>query len=180
MAAAGARSLIDRVFDAIRWAAEAWALVGGFLLLAVVLVTAVSLAGNILLGQPVPGDFEIVEVGVAVAVFAFLPYCQLTDANVTADIFTAGANRFWQSVFVLFASAVALCFSAVLLWRMWFGLLDFRTYEEVTTIYQFPLWMAYVPILASLALLVLASLVTLVEAARGRPELSSELPRVSE
>ncbi|SMF77865.1 TRAP-type C4-dicarboxylate transport system, small permease component [Tistlia consotensis] len=180
MAAAGARSLLDRAFDAIRWVAEAWALVGGLLLVAVVLVNAVSLAGNILLSQPVPGDFEIVEVGVAVAIFAFLPYCQLTDANVTADIFTAGANRFWQSVFVLVASAIALGFSVILLWRMWFGLLDFRTYEEVTTIYQFPLWIAYLPILASLALLVLASLVTLVEAARGRPELSIAVPRGSE
>ncbi len=153
----------------IRKIVELWALAGGLLLLGVVLVNATSLAGNIFLHQPVPGDFEIVEVGVAVAVFAFLPYCQITGSNVTADIFTARAGPRLLSALGVLASIIALGFAGLLLWRMSYGLMDYRQYREFTTIYQFPIWVAFVPILISLFLLTLACLVTLVDAVRGKP-----------
>lgn len=148
---------------------ELWALLGGLLLLAIVLVNVASLAGNVAFRQPVPGDFEIVEVGVAVSVFMFLPYCQLTGANVTADIFTAWAGPRLLSALALFASLVALTVAVVLLWRMSHGLADYRQYREVTTIYQFPIWYAFIPILVSLFLLVVACLITLIDALRGEP-----------
>jgi TRAP-type C4-dicarboxylate transport system permease small subunit len=108
----------------------------------------------------------MVEVLVAVAAFAFLPYCQLTDANVTADIFTARAGRRTIAVFGLIASLVALGFALLLLWRMYAGLLDYRQYVETTAILRFPIWMAYIPALISLALLTVACLITLKDAAR--------------
>ena len=154
---------------AIRKITELWALAGGILLLAVVLVNAVSLCGRIFLNQPVPGDFEVVEIGVAVAVFAFLPYCQITGANVTADIFTSGAGPRTLSALSVLASVIAFAFSVLLLRQMWLGLLDFRTYREVTTVYEFPVWIAFVPILISLFLLTLACLLTLIDALRGKP-----------
>ena len=151
---------------AIRRIIELWALLGGLVLLAVVLVNVASLAGNIAFRQPVPGDFEIVEVGVAVSVFMFLPYCQLTGANVTADIFTSWAGPKLLAVLALIASVVALVVAILLLWRMSNGLIDYRQYREVTTIYQFPIWYAFIPILISLFLLVLACFITLFDAMR--------------
>jgi TRAP-type C4-dicarboxylate transport system permease small subunit len=150
---------------------EGWALLGGVLLMAIVLVTAYSMAAGAFLGQPVPGDFEIVEVGVAIAAFSFLPYCQLTGANVTADIFTANASRRWVGRFSVLASLIALAFSVIVLWRMGEGMADYRNYGQVTTITQFPIWLAFIPILASLALLAFACVLTLrrsVGEARGR------------
>ncbi|WP_157014408.1 TRAP transporter small permease [Mesorhizobium xinjiangense] len=146
---------------------EYWALAGGALLLGVVAVNALSLAGLILAGRPFPGDFEIVEVGVAVAIFAFLPYCQLTGANVTADIFTAGAGPRLLTVLSALASAVAMAFAVFLLVQMYEGFLDFRLYEETTAIYQFPIWVAYLPILVSIALLIVATVITFIEAFRS-------------
>lgn len=150
---------------------EGWALMGGVLLLAIVLVTAWSMVAGFVVGQPVPGDFEIVEIGVAVAAFSFLPYCQLTGANVSADIFTARAGPRLVGLFAALASLIALAFSLILIWRMWAGMNDYRDYGNVTTITQFPLWLAFIPILASLALLAGASMITLaraVSAMRGR------------
>ena len=46
-------------------------------LIALILLTVVSVVGRALFSAPIPGDFELVEIGMAVAVFAFLPYCQL-------------------------------------------------------------------------------------------------------
>lgn len=155
--------------QAVRKIIEYWALAGGLLLFAVVLVNATSLAGNIALNQPVPGDFEIVEVGVAVAVFAFLPYCQITGANVTADIFTVWAGPRLLAALQVLASVIALGFAILLLWRMSYGLADYREYREVTTIYQFPIWLAFIPILLSLFLLTLGCLVTLYESLNNQP-----------
>ena len=143
-----------------------WAIAGGLLLLAVVLVNVLSVVGRIF-GQPFPGDFELTEMGVAVAAFAFLPFCQLTDANVTADIFTARASHRWVSGFRLAAAIVALGFALLLAWRMYYGMGDQRTYGYTTAILQVPIWWAFVPILFSLVLLAVASLITLVETGRA-------------
>ena len=87
-----------------------WALLGGIVLLLVVLMHTWSVIGN-QFGMPFPGDFEMTEIGIAVAAFSFLPYCQLTGSNVTADIFTSRTSSRWIAVFGLAASIVALGFS---------------------------------------------------------------------
>lgn len=143
-----------------------WALMGGLMLLAVVLVNVTSVIGGVL-WQPFPGDFELTEMGVAVAAFAFLPYCQLTGANVTADIFTTNASQRWLAVFRLAASIVAVLFAAILLWRMQSGMMDQKNYNYTTAILQVPIWWAYVPVLISLALLAVAAVMTLLSAAQS-------------
>lgn len=146
---------------------EAWALLGGLLLLAIALMTSWSAAAGWLFGKPLPGDVELVEMLTAVSVFMFLPYCQLSGANVTADIFTAKAGPRTVARLELLAAAVALAFSALLLWRMFEGLLDYRQYVETTTILRIPIWAAYVPALASLALLAAAAALSVRQALRG-------------
>jgi TRAP-type C4-dicarboxylate transport system permease small subunit len=142
-----------------------WALLGGVVLLLVVLMHTWSVVGT-QFGMPFPGDFEMTEVGICIAVFSFLPYCQLTNANVTADIFTSRASPRWIAIFSLAASIIALGFSLFLMWRMYAGMLDQKEYDYTTAILQFPHWIAFIPILISLALLSVASLVTLHTSAR--------------
>jgi TRAP-type C4-dicarboxylate transport system permease small subunit len=149
---------------------ETWALAGGCVLLALVLMNVESVVASAVWGAPFSGDFEMTQVGVAVAAFAFLPYCQLTGANVTADIFTSGVSKRSEAIFALVASLLALGFALLLAWRMWDGMLDQRDYDYTTTILQFPHWLAFIPILISLALLAIAALVTLGDAARDIKE----------
>lgn len=144
----------------------AWAILGGFVLLAVVLVNVASVAGAAVFNKALPGDFELTEMGVAIAAFSFLPYCQIAGLNVTADIFTARASRFWLSLFALLAALVALVFGALLLWRMYLGMVDQRLYDTATAILQIPLWWGYAACLLSLALLVLAAFASAVESGR--------------
>lgn len=168
MDAAADKAPVSRPIAVIEKVIEIWALAGGILLCGIVLLTAYSLFMDIAFGAPFAGDFEIVEMGVAVAVFTFLPYCQLTDANVSADIFTANASRRTIAFLMFIAAVVAFLFALLLLWRMYFGMLDSRTYGEMTTVNGIPTWIAYVPILVSLALLALASIVTMIRTAKGR------------
>lgn len=139
-------------------------MLGGVLLLIIALMNTWSVISLAVLGFPVPGDFELVQMGVAVVAFSFLPYCQLNGANVTADIFTAGASKVTVAAFTLLAAVVAAFFSVILLWKMWGGMISYLRYKELTTILNIPVWIAYPPILVSLALLVLAAAVTLYEA----------------
>ncbi len=150
------------ILGAAVWAIHTWALLGGFLLLAVVLMNVASVIGGVV-WKPFPGDFELTEIGVAIAAFSFLPYCQLTDANVTADIFTARASEALIAKFKMLAALVALTFSLLLLWRMYEGMLSQKEYGYMTAILQFPIWLGFVPILISLALLAVAAVITLFE-----------------
>ncbi len=141
----------------------AWAILGGVVLLAVVAINVVSVVGFQAFGTAVAGDFELTEVGVAIAAFSFLPYCQIAGLNVTADIFTARASNFWLSLFSLMGAIVALIFGAIMLWRMYYGMLDKQTYQETTTILSIPVWYGYLCALPSLALLVVAAFASMIE-----------------
>lgn len=146
-----------------RRAIEWWALGGGVVLLAIALMTTWSAFSGWVFGRPLPGDFELTEIFVAVAVFAFLPYCQQVDANVTADLFTARAGPRALAAFRLFGALLALAVALLLAWRTWAGLLDYRKYVETTAILKIPIWWAYIPALASLVLLVVACLIVLLD-----------------
>ena len=143
-----------------------WALIGGVFLVGVVLVNIWSILAGALVNRPFPGDFELTEMGTAIAAFCFLPYCQLVGANVSADIFTMRAGPRAVAMMSVFAGLVALLFAGILLWRMSAGLQDYREYEEFTGILEIPIWWAFVPVLISLVLLLLASIITFSEAFR--------------
>lgn len=151
----------------LRRAVEWWALLGGFVLLGVVFMTSWSATSGVLLARPLPGDVELTEMLTAVAVFMFLPYCQLSGANVTADIFTARAGPRTVAFLSLLSAVVALAFAVLLMERMYEGMADYREYVETTTILHIPIWYAYVPALASIALLIAASLGSLRQASAG-------------
>jgi TRAP-type C4-dicarboxylate transport system permease small subunit len=158
-AAPGPAGLVARVI-------ETWALLGGVLLLGIALMTSWSAFSGTVFDKPMQGDVEMVEMWTAVSVFMFLPYCQLTGANVTADIFTSGAGPRTVALLSLLSAVIALAFSVLLLWRMYLGLLDYRKYVETTTILHVPIWYAYIPALISLVLLTLAALITVRDALR--------------
>lgn len=139
-----------------------WALGGGLLLFLVVFLNTFSVVGGIV-GNPIPGDFELTEMGVAIAVFAFLPYCQLTNANVTADIFTSRASPKWIALFGLISALVALAFSLLLFWCMSHGMVDRYNYQYTSAILLIPMWIPYIPVLFSWILLFLAAIISVKE-----------------
>lgn len=136
---------------------------GGSLLVVIVLLTAYSAASGFLLNKPIAGDFEIVQFGIAIAAFSFLPLCQITRANVVVDSFTLWTSPRAQMMMNLLGSLIALVFAAVLLWRMSIGLVDYYHHEEYTAIIGIPLWWAFPPMLFSLLLLFVGALITTAE-----------------
>lgn len=143
-----------------------WAILGGVMVLVVVAINVLTVVGGIV-GRPFPGDYELTTMGIAVAAFAFLPYCQLTGANVTADIFTSRASARWIAIFALIASVVAFLFAILLIRQVYLGMLSQREYNYVTAILQVPNWWAYLMAMPSLVLLIVASFISLLESFAG-------------
>lgn len=148
-------------------ASRIWALLGGVVLLAVMLMTVSSVAMRATLGFPILGDFELVEMGTAVAVFAFLPYCQQARGNVVVDVFTQKAPARMNAALSATGSLLLALFAVLLLWRMAWGAWDFYRYGEETTNLGIPRWWAFPPILVSLALWALVSALTFIRDAAG-------------
>lgn len=151
------------------------AIIGGLFLVAITVMTVVSIVGRSLIFAglgPVPGDFELVEAGTGFAVFAFLPWCQLNRGHASVDLFTnylpPAANRvldlLWEIVlgFVTFLIA----------WRLWIGMLEKRDYGEITFILQIPIWwgMALCAVATVVGVLVAAYMIVIraMEVAQGR------------
>ena len=155
---------------AATWLARLMALMGGAALLALVILTVISVSGRslIFLGLgPVPGDFELVEAGTAFAVFAFLPWCQITRGHAAVEIF---ANRLGTSVnaaIEFLSDLVYLVLWTWLMWRLWLGLSDKMAYGETTFIIQFPIWWAYAAAFAAGCIGVLVAVFCTLRSARG-------------
>lgn len=138
-----------------------WALAGGLLIAGLAVMTALSAVSNILMSRPFSADYELMKHFVAIAIFAFLPYCQLSGANVTVDIFTERMGARVKSAMSAFSSIFAIAFSLLLLVQMTRGMQSYIRYPEVTPVLGLPLWTAFPPILLSLVLLLIAALLTL-------------------
>ena len=72
----------------------------------------------------------------------------------------------WIVLSPLIGSIIAFLFSLLLLWRMYAGMIDQKNYEYESAVLQIPIWIGWIPILFSLALLAVASMVTIVQHGR--------------
>lgn len=119
---------------------------GGFVLTLLAVISVVSIAGRALsftgLG-PVPGDFELVEAGTALAVFCFLPWCHLkrghADVAMLWHIYPPAVRRFLEMV----TEVLVLAVWTLLVWRMGVSMLEYRENGEVSFILQMPVWWGY-------------------------------------
>ncbi len=184
-----------------RTLARSFAYLGGVMLLALIVLTCVSVLGRklgdllhgmIAQGQfaglaqalldagigAVKGDFELVEAGIAFCIFAFLPLCQLTGSHAAVDIFTSRLpprpDRILRAVTeVVFAAVLVLI--AV---QLGAGMLSKMRSGQTTFLLQFPLWWAYALSLAgavaAAAVAVYVALVRLAEAVVNRAILDVE------
>ena len=126
---------------------------GGGVLLGLILLTVASIVLREVTGRPIPGDFELVEIGCAIAMFAFLPYCQLVGGNVLVEFVTARAPAKLRSWLDAASNLTYTAIAALLTWRLALGGHDIFAYSETTMVLGMPVWWAFIPIVPSVALL---------------------------
>lgn len=127
-------------------AARAMAWFGACVLVLLALMSVLSIGGRALSGiglGPVPGDFELVEAGTALAVFCFLPWAHLQRGHAVVDLFWRAYPAPLQRLLDVAADLLMLAAWVLLVWRMSVAMLDYRANAEVTFILQFPVWWGY-------------------------------------
>lgn len=92
---------------------------------------------------PVPGDFELVEAGTALAVFCFLPWCHLKRAHAEVTMLWQLYPPAMRRLIHVFVEALMLAAWCLLVWRMGLAMLDYRRNGEVSFILQMPVWWGY-------------------------------------
>src|SRR5512137_52905 len=126
---------------------------GGGVLIAMMGLSVVSVIGRKFFDMPVQGDFELVQLGCAVCVACFLPWCQIEKGHVIVDFFTVNASvriKAWLDT----AGALLLGASAALLaWRLALGTWSVWSTQETTMILGAPVWIGYAPLVPAFALL---------------------------
>lgn len=146
--------------------ARGTAILGGFVLVVLVALTTLSIIGRGLsdflhtefatslaggLAQTlldlgvgeVRGSYELLEAGVAFAIFSFFPVCQLYGGHATVDIFT---SRLPQRVTRALMACWEVVLTAVLILisvQLFGGVQRYYSNGETTLFLQFPVWWAY-------------------------------------
>jgi len=144
----------------VEFLARLMALIGGAVLLALIVMTCLSIIGRTLGSfglAPVPGDFELVELGVGFAIFAFLPWCHLRQGHAAVDLFRPRFSKNLNLLIDWISDVLMLVVAFLITWRLWIGMLDKKNYTETTFILQFPMWIAYgAGLLGAVAFLIVA------------------------
>lgn len=150
----------------IRTLAHVTALIGGAVLVLLIAMTTLSIIGrsinkvlhgdffesqmtgvsqfllNLGVGE-INGNYELLEAGVAFAIFSFLPICQFYGAHASVDVFTSAlpgaVNRWLIAFWEIVLTAVIL----LIIWRLYGGLERYLGNGETTLFLQYPVWWAY-------------------------------------
>ena len=134
--------MLKLAHELARWLA----VVGGLLLTVLMLVVVVSVSGRALLDfglGPVPGDFELVEMGTAVVVLFFLPWCYLCNGHAMVDLAYMHFPRPLQRTVTVLSDVLMLLAWLVLTWRLGIAVGEKYAEQETTFILQWPVWVGY-------------------------------------
>ena len=148
---------------------RAFALIGGFVLVAMMLMSLVSIFGRAAFNKPLPGDYELVQLGCAIAVSAFLPFCQMRGGHVLVDFFTANARASVRATLDTLGALLLAVAAAVFAWRLAAGALSLKDANDQTTILEIPTWWVVASMVPSFALLSAAGFYTAWQHWRSRP-----------
>lgn len=125
-----------RVFDRL---ARLLALLGGALAVALALLVSTSITLRAFGLGGVRGDFEFVQMGVALIVFAFMPWCQARRGNVMVDSFTTRLPPRFQAALDAFWEVVFAAMMALIAWRLGVGAMDAASSSTTTMVLLMPI-----------------------------------------
>ena len=149
------RSAFGRGLDV---AARIFALLGGAVFTALTLLSLYSIVMRNLAGSPIMGDWELVQMGCAVAIAACFPMCQMRGAHIIVDFFTTRASRATRKRLDGIGTLVLAAMMALLAWRTAAGAMDAYANHETSMLMELPTWIGYALMVPSFTLASVAAL----------------------
>lgn len=148
-----------------------FAVIGAAVALITGLLTTLSVIMRAGWSQPIPGDVEMTQMGIAFAISLCLPFCQLQRANIIVDFFTQSTSSKTRQSLDAMGNLLLIVLYWLLAWRTSVGALSVREAGETTMIISLPMWWAYACLAPGLAL---AGWVALMQALSGWTSLEHE------
>ena len=133
-----------------------FAYAGGAALIFIVATTLVSVCGRTLFATPIPGDLEIVQLMMAIAISCFLPWAQIQQSHVVVDFFTRSVSLAISQRLSRLANGLMTFIAALFAWRTAASTLSALTTNESSMILEIPIWLNYatlVPGFSTMALI---------------------------
>ncbi len=116
--------------------------ISGVLLFCLMGITVVDVAGRYLLGAPLPGGNEIVQLTMAATIYSALPSVNRQEGHIVVDLLDSAVPRTLVRVRQLAVNLVAMMMLGVVTWCLWLLAEDLRevgeTWEYLTW-HRFPL-----------------------------------------
>lgn len=131
------------IVRAIGALSQAAAFVAGVVLMALMLLTAVDVAGRYFLDAPLEGVFDLTHFAVLIMVYFGLAYCGFRDDHVTIELVydrLPAAVRRWLDRLTNLAGSVLF---AAIAWRMVVQSIDVRLFGEASQLLGVPLFPFY-------------------------------------
>lgn len=148
------RALLERL-------AAWWAILGGLLLLAIVLVTVTNVGAFALdrvarhygaTVEGLPGYEDFVRLAISAAALMLFPYCQVRRGHVAVDLFVNALPPALQKTLDAVSLAAMAALAAFLAYWMTIGLLETRADGALSRVLGWPEWPFYAPGVVSLLL----------------------------
>jgi TRAP-type transport system small permease protein len=140
------------------------ALLGGWLLLAVAIVTTIDALLRDFLGRPLPGTFEATELVLAAIIFFALPYTSLIDGHVSVDFLTNRLGQRTQDAIIAVNALICALLFGVITLQMIALAAEFFATKRTTITMRLPVFPCLVPVTATAALTALGFVVQAVGA----------------
>ncbi len=147
-----------------------FAFVGGVMLMGLALMTVVSVIGRAAYGQPVPGDIEITQYVIAVAISAFFPYCLFSGGNLIVDFFTAKASERTRRVLDAIGALTLAFAMGLFAWRTVVGTISVKSSGETSMVISMPLWWTYALMAPCFVLATVAAMALATKILRGETD----------
>lgn len=132
----GLAALVERVAGAL-------AIVGGAIMFFAASLVTASVIGRWLFNRPVPADYELVEICVAVSVFAFLSYTQARNGHIMVDTFTTWLPARVTAMIDALWTLVLAGFLGFFAWGLFTGGQDAMAANETLIQLPWPIWPVY-------------------------------------
>lgn len=111
----------------------------GLLLLAMMGVTVVDVVGRYFFNRPLPGAFELTEVGLVLLIFAGLPLVSGGDGHVSVPLLVERLGGWGRRVQQWLARVLGAALLALVAWRLWLKAGQLLDYGDRTTYLGIPL-----------------------------------------
>lgn len=113
-------------------------------LVAMMLFTVLNVIMRAIFNNPIPGDVELIEVGMVCVGFLGLAWCALRGMHISVDLVVSFLPKRVQALFDCFGYLVGLGICTLLAWRSFAEGIGVRELNTLSSTLSFPMFPFYV------------------------------------